>query len=107
MTKELYKAIMKSSKSRSNFWKSKPFSDRKTYTLQPNFCKKLLGNTKRTYFNNLDIKKLLITKHFGNCCSTVTNSFSGSKKTNLTEVNEMISIDNELSQVLVQFFQKQ
>ena len=107
MTKEFYKAIMKSSKSRSNFWKSKPFSDRKAYTLQPNFCKKLLGNTKRTYFNNLDIKKLLITKHFGKLLLHCYKQFSESKKTNLTEVNEMIIIDNELSQVLVQFFQKQ
>ena len=65
MTKELHKAIMKRSKVRNKFLKSKTLSDRKAYTSQRNFCKKLLRNTKRTYFNNLDIKKVTVTKHFG------------------------------------------
>ena len=58
MTKELHKAIMKRSKIRNKFLKSKIFSYRKAYTSQCNFCKKLPRNTRRTYFNNLDIKKV-------------------------------------------------
>ena len=53
MTKKFHKAIMKRSKLRNKFFKSKIFSDRKPYTLQSNFCKKLLRNTKRTYFGKL------------------------------------------------------
>ena len=58
MTKDLLKAIMKSSKLRSTFLKSRKLSDRKNYISQRNTCKNLLKNTKRTYFNNLDIKKV-------------------------------------------------
>ena len=58
MTKELHKAIVKRSKLKNKFLKSKTFSDRKPYTSQCNFCKKLLRNTEITYFNNLDIKKV-------------------------------------------------
>ena len=55
MTKELHNAIMKRSKLRNKFLKSRTLSDEKTYTLQINIFKKLLKNTKRTYFKNLDI----------------------------------------------------
>ena len=58
MTKELHKAIMNRSKLRNRFLKSKTFFYRKAYTSQRNFCKKLLRNAKRTYFNNLDITKV-------------------------------------------------
>ena len=58
MTKELHKAIMKRFKLRNKFLKSKTFSDRKVYTSQSKFSKQLLRNTKITYFNNLDIKKI-------------------------------------------------
>ena len=57
MAKEFHKAIIKRSKRRNKFLKSKTLSDRKVYTSQHNFCQKLLRNTKRTYFRNLDIKK--------------------------------------------------
>ena len=41
MSKELYKTIMKK-------------SNKKNYSTQKNFCKKLLNNTKKSYFENLD-----------------------------------------------------
>ena len=55
MTKELHKAIIKRYKLRNKFFKSKWFSDRQTYISRHNFCKKLLRNTKRTYFDSLNI----------------------------------------------------
>ena len=58
MTKDVLKAIMKRSKLRSKFLKSRKLSDRKNYISQRNICKKLLRNTKRTYFNNSDIKNV-------------------------------------------------
>ena len=42
MTKDLHKAIMKTSKLRNKFLKSRSLSDRKNYTSQRNLCKKLL-----------------------------------------------------------------
>ena len=71
------------------------------------FCKKLLRNTKRTYFNNIDIKKVNDNWTF---CKTVvplfSNKFSRNEKIDLTEKNEIISTDSELSQVFSNFFSK-
>ena len=64
MIKDLLKAIMKRSKQRSKFLKSRKLSDRKNYISQRNICKNLLKNTKRTYFNNLDIKKVTDNQTF-------------------------------------------
>ena len=64
MTKDLRKAITKRSKLRNKFLKSRTLSDRKNYTSQRNLCKKLLKNTKRTYFNNLDLKKVTDNRTF-------------------------------------------
>ena len=64
MTTELHKAIMKRSKLRKKFLKSRTFPGRKTYRSQRNLCKKLLKNTKRTYFNILDIKKVTDNRTF-------------------------------------------
>ena len=47
MTKELHKAIMKRSKLKNKFLKSKTFSYRKACTSQHNFCKKLFRNNKK------------------------------------------------------------
>ena len=64
MTKDIHKAIMERSKLRSKFLKSRKLSDRKNYKLQRSICKKLLKNTKKTYFNNLDIKKVADNQTF-------------------------------------------
>ena len=53
ITKDLHKAIMKRSKLRNKFLKSRNLSHRKNYTSQRNLLKKLL-----TCFNNLDIRKV-------------------------------------------------
>ena len=46
MTKDLHKAIMKRSKLRNNFLKSRNLSDRKNYTSRRNLCEKLLKTPK-------------------------------------------------------------
>ena len=69
MTKVLHKVIMKRFKLRNKFLKSKSLSYRKAYTSQRNISKKLLRNTKRTYFDKL--RKLLVNEHPGElllCC---------------------------------------
>ena len=49
MTKELHKAIMKRSKLRNKFLKSRTLSDEKTYTLQINIFKKLKKHQKNLF----------------------------------------------------------
>ena len=50
MTKDLHKAIMKSSKLRNKFLKSKTLSDRKNYTSQRNYCKKTFKKHQKNLF---------------------------------------------------------
>ena len=103
MTKDLHKAIMKRSKLRNKFLKSR----RKNHTSQRNLCKKLLKNTKRTYFNNLDIKKVTDNRTFWKTIVPLFSSkFSKSEKINLTEGNRKISNDDELCRVFNNFFSK-
>ena len=45
MTKELHKAIMKRSRLRNKFLKTKSITDRKNYNVQRNYCKKFLRST--------------------------------------------------------------
>ena len=107
MTKDLHKAIMKRSKLRNKFLKSRNLSDRKNYTSQRNLCKKLLKSTKRTYFNNLDIRKVTDNRTFWKTVVPLfSNKFSKSEKINLTEGNKTISNDDELCRVFNTFFSK-
>ena len=98
MTKDLHKGIMKrSTKLRKKFLKSRNLYDRKNYTSQRNLCKKLLKNTKRTYSNNLDIRKVTDNQTFWKTVVRLfSNKFLKSKKINLTEGNKTISNDDEL-----------
>ena len=50
MTKDLHKAIMKRSKLRNKFLKSRNLSDRKNYASQRNLCKKLLKKYQKNLF---------------------------------------------------------
>ena len=86
MTKDLHKVIMKRSKLRNKFLKSRNLADRKHYASQRNLCKKLLKNTKITYFNNLDIRKVTNNRTFWKTVIPLfSNKFSKSEKINLTE----------------------
>ena len=50
MTKNLRKEIIKWSKSRNKYLKSKSLTGRKNYIIQHNYCKKLLRTTKKRMF---------------------------------------------------------
>ena len=107
MVKDLHKAIMKRSKLRNKFLKSRNLSDRKNYTSQRNLCKKLLKSTKRTYFNNLDIRKVTDNRTFWKTVVPLfSNKFSKSEKINLTEGNKTTSNDDEICRVFNNFFSK-
>ena len=107
MTKDLRKAIMKRSKLKNKFLKSTNLSDRKNYTSQRNLCKKLLKNTKRTYLNNLNIRKVTDNRKFWKTAVPIfSKKLSKSEKINLTEGNKTILNDNELCQVFNNFFSK-
>ena len=64
MTKELHKAIMKRSRLRNKFLKNRTENNQKNFEHQRNFCKKLLRITKKSYYSNLDTKKVTDNKTF-------------------------------------------
>ena len=61
MTKELHEAIMKKFRLRKKLLKYRTETNEKKFKPQIKFCKKLLRTTKKSYYSNLDIKKLQIT----------------------------------------------
>ena len=107
MTKDLHKAFMKRSKLMNKLLKSKNLSDRKNYTAQRNLCKKLLKNTKRTYSNNLDIRKFTDNRTFRKTVDPhFSNKFSKSEKINSTKGNKTIPNIDQPCPVFNNFFSK-
>ena len=96
--KNLHKEIMKRSRSRNKYLKSKSLTDRKNYNVQRNFCKKLLRTTKKEYFNNLDTKKVTDNKTFWR---TVVPAFS-SKNSKIQKLFQMKKNYAELSALILQ-----
>ena len=63
MTKSLRKAIMHWSQFK-NIYNKKANEDWDKYKIQRNFCVNLLRNTKKDYFQKLNIKDLSVNKKF-------------------------------------------
>ena len=64
MSEELHKATMKRSRLRNIFLKHRTGTNKKNYSTQRNLCKKLLKNSKKSYFENLDTKKITDSINF-------------------------------------------
>ena len=69
------------------------------------FVTKMLKNSKRTYFNNLDIRKVTDNRRFWKTVIPIfSNKCSKSEKISLTEGNKTISNDDELCLVFNNLF---
>ena len=64
MNKKLSKEIMTRSRLRNKFLKTKTDANRKAYNKQRNYCVSLFRREKKSFFNNLDTKKIVDNKHF-------------------------------------------
>ena len=73
MSKEFHKVTMKRSRLGNIFLKHKTEINKKIYNTQRNLCKKLLKNTKKSYFEKLGTKKITDNRSFW---STVLPSFT-------------------------------
>ena len=85
MAKELHKAIMKRSRLRNKFLKTKSITDRKNYNVQRNYCKKLLRSTKKSYFNDLDTSKINDNRSFWKTIVPLFSKKKLKKRKNLPE----------------------
>ena len=105
MTKNLPKEIMKRSRLRNIYLKSKSLTDRKNYNIKRNFCKKLLRTTKKEYFNSLDTKKVTDNKTFWRTIvPTFPNKNLKNDKTILNEGDETVSDEKELCRTFSTYF---
>ena len=105
MTKELHKEIMKRSRLRDNFLRTKSQEDRLKYNKQRNFCKKLLRTAQKLYFNNLDIKKVVDNRSFWKTASPLfSTKCSKGDKIILNENDKYLSNDSELCQIFCDYF---
>ena len=64
VTKELDREIMKRSRIRNKFLRTKSQEDRLKHNKQQKFCKKLLRTAKRLCFSNVGIKKVVDNRSF-------------------------------------------
>ena len=65
MNKTISKEIMKRTRFRNQFLKTRTDENKSRYTKQRNYCVSLLRKTKTQYYSNLDAKVLLITRRSG------------------------------------------
>ena len=100
MAKELHRKIMKRSRLHNNFLRTKSQEDRLKYNKQQNFCKKLLRTTKKLYFSNVDIKKVVDNRSFWKTVSLLLSTkCSKGDKIILVENDKCVSNDDELCQI--------
>ena len=64
MNKNLQKAFMTRSRLRNNFLKHKTMENKEAYNRQRNYCVNLVRKEKKTYYGNLDTKKITDNKTF-------------------------------------------
>ena len=105
MTKELHKGIMKRLRLRNKFLKNKDEINRNNYKVQRNYWKKLLKNTKKQYFSNLNNSKMTSNRTFWKAVVPLfTNKPSTGKKIIFKEGNKNITNDAELCEVFNTYF---
>ena len=103
MSKQLHKTIMERSRLRNKFLKHRTDTNKKNYSTQRNICKKLLKNTKTSYFENLDTEK--ITDSRSSFWRTALRLFTqNSSKINPIDDSKVISSDEELCETFNEFF---
>ena len=105
MNKELSRANMKRSMLRNKFLREKSEENRVAYCKQRNYCVSLLRKTKKSYYGNLDEKKVCDNRQFWKTIKPLfSEKVSKSEKIILTENDEVISDNTNVAETLNCFF---
>ena len=105
MTKALCKAIMVRSRLRNKSLKLKTIESRKVYKKQRNYCVALLRETKKNFYENLNVKIITDNKKFWKHVKPFFAEKSQSNtKITLIEANEIISDSAECAEIMNNFF---
>ena len=105
MNKTLSKEIMKRSNLRNKYLKSRSEEDRQRFRKQRNLCVSLLRKTKRSYYSNLNEKKVIDNRTFWKTVKPMfLSKFINSKKITLVGNEKIITNDKEIAKVFNDFF---
>ena len=105
MTKLLRQNICHRSKLRNKFLKQPTRENNILYKKQRNKCVKLLRNEKKRYYNKLNLKLLKNNKTFWKTIKPLFSEKSiKSKKIVLVENDEILTSENEVSEIMNTFF---
>ena len=92
-------------KLRNKFLKSSSEEDRKAYNKQRNMYVKLLIKTKRSYFSNLNAKRIVDNKTFWKTVkSTFSNNSNNFEYMTLVENDSIVPDDNEVANIFNEYF---
>ena len=96
---------MNGTRLRNVYIRKRPDENRKKYSKQRNYCVSLLRRTKRKYDSSLDDKSIIDNKKFWRTVKPLLSDKSSfNPKITLIEDGEIISLDNEIADVLNSFF---
>ena len=105
MTKSLRKAIIHRSKLKNIYNNIKANEDWENYKKQRNFCVNLLRNTKKDYFQKLNIKDLTDNKKFWKIVKPFfSNKDLNSNKLTLREKDVLITDEKTLATLMNKYF---
>ena len=105
MTKQLSKEIMKRSRFRNNFLRKRIEENKILYNRQRNYCVSLLGESKRAYYENLNIKKVTDNKLFWKSVKPLLSDKSRIRdRINISEKCEILKTESETAETLNSFF---
>ena len=97
MNKALRKAILTRSKLKNKFNKNSSAKNWNSYKKQINFCLKFLRQTKKKYFNNINVKKVSDNKTFWKSVKLFfSNKGFNSGNILLVEGNEIANDDRKI-----------
>ena len=101
MNRILSKEIMKRSRLRNKFLKSKSEADKKNYVKQRNYCVSLLRRTKKEYYGNLDPRKIADNRTFWRIAKPfLSNKSVENEKIILVGKEEILTRDKSVAKVL-------
>ena len=99
VTKEFQKAVMKRARLRNASLKKRTEATKAAYNYQQNICVSILRKSKRSYFENLNVKLVSDTKIFGN-----TNKIKCKERIILIKSENIISNDKKVAETFHKFF---
>ena len=104
MNREILRAIMKRTRLRNKFIKAKTAENKFAYNKQRNYCVSLLRKSKKSYFENLDEKKITDSKTFWKTVKPYLSdkTISGDKIT-LIENEDLLSDNQTIAETLNRF----